>query len=86
MSTAHALPQPRRPGRPPVCPYEIVIRVIELRGQGLSYRAISVVLNREGVPTPAGKSVWSKSYVDRLLHARYVTELWAERDADSASL
>jgi hypothetical protein len=47
----------RRPGRPPACPLAIVIRVVELRRQGLSYADISVVLNREGVPTPAGRPV-----------------------------
>ena len=65
----------RRPGRPPACPLAIVIRVVELRRQGLSYADISVVLNREGVPTPAGRPVWQKSYVDRLLHTRYAREI-----------
>ncbi len=63
MSAVHALPQLRRPGRPPVCPPEIVVRIIELQRQGLSYRAISEALNREGVPTPAGRPVWAKSQI-----------------------
>lgn len=68
-----------RRGRPPVCPVAIVQRVIELRRQGLSYNAISRVLNGEGLSTPCGGSRWQRSYVDRLLHTRYVTEIfWAE--------
>lgn len=66
----------RRAGRPPACPLAVVIRVVELRRQGLSYAEISVVMNREGIPTPAGRPVWQKSYVDRLLHTRYAREIW----------
>ncbi len=68
-------PQTRRPGRPPACPLEIVLRVIDLRRRGLSYADISRAMNRDGIPTPAGRSVWQKSYVDRLLHTRYVMDL-----------
>jgi hypothetical protein len=50
--------------------------VVDLRRQGLSYAEISVVLNREGIPTPTGRPVWQKSYVDRLLHTRYAKEMW----------
>jgi hypothetical protein len=76
VSTSYSALQPRRPGRPPACSLEIVIHVVELRLQGLSYADISVVLNREGIPTPAGRPVWQKSYVDRLLHTRYAREIW----------
>lgn len=75
MNAAVACPQPRRPGRPPLCPRELAARLVELRRQGLSYEAISDVLNAEGVPTPAGGSIWQRSYVDRLLHTRHVLEL-----------
>jgi hypothetical protein len=78
VSAAHSLPQCRRPGRPSACQREIVIRVVELRRQGLSYCAIGAVLNREGIPTPAGRPVWHKSYVDRLLHTQYAREIWEE--------
>lgn len=74
---AHA---PRRPGRPPVCPPEVVVQVLQLRCQGLSYGAISAVLNDEGVPTPMGGSRWLKSHVDRLLHTRYAREIAKEHD------
>ena len=76
MSALYAVPQSCRPGRPPVCPLEIVMYVIELRRQWLSYAEISAQLNREGIPTPAGRPVWHKSYVDRLLHTRYAREIW----------
>lgn len=80
MSALYAVPQPRRPGRPPVCPLEIVIHVVELRLQGLSYAEISMVLNRESIPTPTGRPVWQKSYVDRLLHTQYAQEIWNQYD------
>jgi hypothetical protein len=78
VSTSYTALQPRRPGRPPACSLEIVMHVIELRRQGLSYADISEELNREGVPTPMGRPVWQRSYVDRLLHTRYVQELWEQ--------
>ena len=75
MSAPDAASQARRPGRPPACRLELVIHVVELRRQGLSYADISMMLNREGIPTPAGRPVWQKSYVDRLLHTRYAREI-----------
>jgi hypothetical protein len=69
----------RRRGRPPACPLEVVLRVVELRQQGMSYGAISRVLNAEGLATPGGRPLWQRSYVDRLLHTRYAVEiLWAD--------
>lgn len=79
MSAPYPVLQARRPGRPPACPLEVVVRVVELRLQGLSYTEISVQLNRERIPTPAGRPVWQKSYVDRLLHTRYAMEIWEQR-------
>lgn len=76
MSVSSVVSQPRRPGRPPVCPLEIVVHVVELRRLGLSYADISAELNRKGIPTPAGRPVWRKSYVDRLLHTRFAREIW----------
>lgn len=80
MSTASVIQECRRRGRPPLCPHEIAIRVIDLRRQGLSYSEIATALNREGVPTPMGGSLWYKSCVDRLLHTQYVRELWEATD------
>ncbi|MBB4704249.1 recombinase family protein [Sphaerisporangium siamense] len=48
-----------------------MVRVRELHGQGLSLKAISEVLNAEGVPTPMGRAPWGKSHVDRLLHTQH---------------
>ena len=78
----------RRRGRPPCCPRELAVRIIQLRRHGLSYAAISAVLNTEGIPTPTGRPLWRKAYVDRLLHTQYVrdiveTEAWNQR-LDSA--
>ena len=80
MSTSYPVLRPRRPGRPPACPVEVVIYVVELRNQGLSYAEISMALNSEGIPTPTGRPVWQKSYVDRLLHTQYAQEIWNQYD------
>lgn len=68
----------RGPGRPPSCSRELAIRIVELRGSGLSYTQISDVLNGERVPTPMGSSYWQKSHVDRLLHTKYVRGILQE--------
>lgn len=44
----------------------IVDLVMQLRGQGLSYRAIARILNGQGVPTKRGR-VWSHEMVRRLI-------------------
>jgi hypothetical protein len=74
------LERPRR-GRPPCCPRELVIRIIQLHHSGLSYERIAARLNAEGASTPAGGSRWLKSSVDRLLHTKYVRELIDDIDA-----
>lgn len=65
----------RRRGRPPCCPRELAVHIIQLRCRGLSYAEISDVLNREQVQTPMGGKRWLKSHVDRLLHTQYVQDL-----------
>jgi hypothetical protein len=67
-------------GRPPCCPRDLAVRIILMRERGLSYTQICDVLNAEKVPTPMGGKRWLKSHVDRLLHTRYVRELYAELD------
>nr|WP_062331635.1 recombinase family protein [Herbidospora sakaeratensis] len=69
----------RRRGRPPCCPPDVAMRVVELRDQGLSLAAISRVLNDEGVRTPAGGRLWQKSHVDRLLHTLHARDLRDDR-------
>jgi hypothetical protein len=76
VSALYSVPQSRPPGRPPACPLEVVTYVVELRLQGLSYAQISTELNHRGIPTPTGRPVWHKSYVDRMLHTRYAREIW----------
>jgi hypothetical protein len=65
----------RRPGRPPSCPPEVAVRIVTLHQQGLSYGAITSILNAEGLTTPAGRPRWQRSYVDRVLHTRYAKEI-----------
>ena len=78
-------PTSRRVGRPPSCPPELALRIIELRGRGLSYAQVADVLNANHIPTPMGGSHWMKSHVDRLLHTRFVQELINEEALSLAS-
>jgi hypothetical protein len=41
----------------------------------MSYAAISVILNVEGILTPAGRPSWHKIHVERLLHTMHVRDL-----------
>jgi hypothetical protein len=75
LSAVTPAPPPRRRGRPPCCPRELAIRVIQLRHRGLSYAEISAALNADGVPTPAGRALWRREYVDRLLHTQHVRDI-----------
>ena len=65
-------------GRPPHCPRELAICIIELRAYGFSYAKISAVLNAAQVRTPSGGSHWQKSTVDRVLHTRYSEKIRKE--------
>ena len=73
--TTASRPATRRRGRPPCCPPEVVALVVALRRRGLSLRAISIMLNAQGIPTPTGRPRWTKSHVDRLLHTRHAQDL-----------
>lgn len=68
-------PIQKKRGRPPSCPPQVRMRVIDLWSQGLSLDMIGKTLNREGISTPTGRSRWTKSHVDRLLHTKHVQEL-----------
>lgn len=74
MSAAIAEPR-RRAGRPPCCPPKTAQRILELKDQGYSLRQIARRLNDEGLPTPMGLAIWSKSHVDRVLGTLYMQEL-----------
>ncbi|WP_096285324.1 recombinase family protein [Mycobacterium ahvazicum] len=65
----------RRRGRPRLCSDRLLLHVVAMRNEGLTYQSICDVLNEEGVPTPAGGSRWWRSHVSRLLHTRSAQEL-----------
>jgi hypothetical protein len=52
-----------------------------MRSQGLTLMQICIVLNAHDVPTPTGRPLWHKSYIDRLLHAQYVQDIIKEGGA-----
>lgn len=68
------------PGRPPICPASLILRIDDLRREGLSYAAISDVLNADGISTPGGGPRWHRSYVNRLLHTRHAREVIEQLD------
>ena len=68
-------PSARHRGRPPACSHELALRIVGMHFRGLSLREISNALNAEGIPTPAGGSLWLKSHVDRVLHTQYVRDI-----------
>lgn len=56
-----------RMGRPVVMSYETYGRIVELRGFGLSLRAIAQELNETGVPTAHGGKAWHASTISKVL-------------------
>jgi hypothetical protein len=52
-----------------------------MRQAGIRLRQISVILNREGIPTPVGHLIWTKNTVDGVVHTRYARDLLAGRSA-----
>jgi DNA invertase Pin-like site-specific DNA recombinase len=57
-------------GRPRQVPDEVLVRVRELRSDGLSLRAIAGILDDDGVATGHGAPTWSGEAVRRMLNAR----------------
>ena len=47
-----------RLGRPPTIDAKMARRIRSMRGRGMTLQAIADRLNREGVPTPRGGTVW----------------------------
>jgi hypothetical protein len=69
----------KRPGRPPGCDRDLVIRMYQLHcGQGLSYERISALLNTEGIPLPGDGSRWLRSSVERVMNTNYGREIGRE--------
>ena len=77
MSAAYHRP-PGRMGRPPACPPDVVLRIKTLEEQGYSLQKIVELLNDEGTPTPAGKSEWYKSMVERTTKTLYAREVMVQ--------
>lgn len=65
--TAPSLTARRRPGRPRSCPYELLVRIVNLYEGGARQQDICDQLNAEGVLTPGGGKHWWPSHVSRLL-------------------
>lgn len=59
----------KRLGAPPMSEKVSLDRVVELRQQGLSLRAIAARLNEEGVPTAKGGQWWTKTVAAALEQA-----------------
>ena len=70
-----------RPGRPPVCPPEVVLRIAALTDQGYSLRQVAELFNQEGIPTPAGRSGWYKSMVERTTKTLCARDVIAQAEA-----
>ena len=62
-------------GRPPCCPPELAVRIIDLHRKGLTYGQICIVLNAKQIPKPMGGLLWKKSNVARILHTRYARKI-----------
>jgi hypothetical protein len=55
-----------------------------MRHQGLALMQICIALNAYGIPTPAGRPLWHKSYVARLLRTQYVQDIIEESSVSSS--
>lgn len=55
-----------RLGRPPVVPPPVRQTIVELRRDGLSYRAIATQLQNDGIPAPRGGYSWYGNTVRRI--------------------
>jgi Recombinase len=65
-------------GRPPLCPPDVLARVVSMRREGKRLADICAELNAEGVPTPAGRNTWTTAHVSRLLYTRAAERMRAE--------
>jgi DNA invertase Pin-like site-specific DNA recombinase len=58
-----------RLGRPPNLPVNLIERIVELRKSGETFRRISDLLNKEGVPTSQGGKCWYPGTVRLVVNA-----------------
>lgn len=70
----------RRRGRPPCCTRQLMMEIITLRRQGLSFNGIAANLNERSIPMPQGRGHWYKSAVERLLKTQHARAIEAEMD------
>ena len=54
-------------------PFDVAMRVVELRRRGLSYEQVAAYLNAERVPAPTGRASWSRQAVRKTV-ARHDVE------------
>nr|WP_218679917.1 recombinase family protein [Rhodococcus qingshengii] len=67
-----------RVGRPMLCPLPVLRRILVLRNEGKTMQYICDELNDEGIPTPAGKVVWGRNNISRLLKTAVAEEIRQE--------
>ncbi|PCK24384.1 recombinase family protein [Rhodococcus qingshengii] len=67
-----------RVGRPMLCPRPVLRRILALRNAGKTMQYICDELNDEGIRTPAGKAVWRRSNISRLLKTAGAQEVREE--------
>jgi hypothetical protein len=78
--TPQAPAKPRGRGRPSRLPRDVLARVVLLRREDWTLKAISDLLNAEGVPTPSGGTRWCPSHVSNLLYSRAAEEFEDDHD------
>ena len=67
-----------RVGRPMLCPRPVPRRILALRNAGKTMQYICDELNDEGIPTPAGRVVWGRNNISRLLKTAVAEEIRQE--------
>jgi DNA invertase Pin-like site-specific DNA recombinase len=50
-------------GRPRMVPADVAARIVTMRGEGMSYRAIASALDQDKIPTPNGAVCWYAAQV-----------------------
>lgn len=76
-----------RRGRPRSWPDDVLARVVAMRRSEAMLVDICTTMNRDGVPTPAGRPTWWPSHVTRLLRTRDARALLQDPEpSDSVGL
>ncbi|RQO43004.1 hypothetical protein DBV08_27205 [Rhodococcus sp. KBW08] len=61
-----------------LCPRPVLCRILVLRNTGRTMQYICDELNDEGIRTPAGKAVWRRNTISRLLKTAAAGEIRKE--------